>query len=84
MEVPLAEMNEEDEGKISKIVGVNFRSRLENLGVRIGKEIKVISKQPFGPITIEIEQRQIAIGRKIASKVYIEKSEDKYPNKFIS
>ncbi len=73
MEIFLAGMNEGDEGKISKIVsGTNFKMRLENLGVRIGKEIKVISKQPYGPITIEIDHHQIAIGRGMANKIYLE------------
>jgi len=73
MEISLAGMNEGDEGKILKIAnGINFKIRLENLGVRIGKEIKVISKQPYGPITIEIEQHQIAIGREMAGKIYVE------------
>ncbi len=51
---------------------INFKMGLENLGVRIGKEIKVISKQPYGPITIEIDQHQIAIGRGMANKIYVE------------
>ncbi|CEG13438.1 conserved hypothetical protein [groundwater metagenome] len=72
-EISLAGMNERNEGKISKIVsGTNFKMMLENLGVRIGKEIKVISKQPYGPITIEIDQHQIAIGRGMANKIYVE------------
>ncbi|OQX20261.1 MAG: hypothetical protein BWK75_04975 [Candidatus Altiarchaeales archaeon A3] len=72
MEISLARMNEGDGGKISKIIsGTNFKMRLENLGVRIGKEIKVICKQPYGPITIEIDQHQIAIGREMAGKIYV-------------
>jgi len=72
-EIPLIGMNEGERGKILKIVsGTNLKMRLENLGVRIGKEIKVISKQPCESITIEIEQHQIAIGRGMASKIYVE------------
>ena len=33
--------------------------RLKNLGVRVGNELKVISKQPFCLIVIEIDNREI-------------------------
>ena len=46
--------------------------RLNNLGVRVGKDLKVIAKQPFGPIVIEIEDIQTAIGRGMAHKIYVE------------
>lgn len=70
-EITLANMNEGDKGKISKIE-TKFKKRLENLGVRIGKEIEIITKLPYGPIIIEIEQHQIAIGREMSNKIYLE------------
>ena len=46
--------------------------RLKNLGVQVGKDLTVIAKQPFGPIVIEIDDIQTAIGRGMAHKIYVE------------
>ncbi|ODS37563.1 MAG: hypothetical protein A7315_13315 [Candidatus Altiarchaeales archaeon WOR_SM1_79] len=46
--------------------------QLENIGIRIGKEVKVVSIQPFGPVMIEIDAHRTAIGRGRASKIYVE------------
>ena len=45
--------------------------RLKNLGVQVGKDLTVIAKQPFGPIVIEIDDIQTAIGRGMAHKIYV-------------
>ena len=49
--------------------------RLKNLGVQVGKDLMVIAKQPFGPIVIEIDDIQTAIGRGMAHKIYVDKYE---------
>ncbi len=46
--------------------------RLNKLGVRSGKDLKVVARQPFGPIVIEIGDIQTAIGRGMAHKIYVE------------
>ena len=46
--------------------------RLKNLGVQVGKDLTVIAKQPFGPVVIEIDDIQTAIGRGMAHKIYVE------------
>jgi len=72
-EISLIDMYEGNKGIFVKICcGKHFTAdRLRNLGITLGKEIKIISKQPCGPIIIEIDQSKIAIGRKIASKIYV-------------
>ena len=45
--------------------------RLKNMGVQVGKDLTVIAKQPFGPIVIEIDNIQTAIGRGMAHKIYV-------------
>ena len=49
--------------------------RLKNLGVQVGKDLTVIAKQPFGPIVIEIDNIQTAIGRGMAHKICVDKYE---------
>lgn len=71
----LSEMKEEEKGKICGFCNDcdEFAKAMENIGIRVGKEFKVISKQPFGPITIKIDTQEIAIGRGRAEKIYVEK-----------
>jgi len=45
--------------------------RVKNLGINIGEKIKVISKQPLGPITIEVKNTKVAVGRGMAYKIYV-------------
>jgi len=47
--------------------------RLEALGLYPGKTIRKISGMPFkGPVTILLDQRQIAIGHGISSRLLVE------------
>lgn len=43
------------------------------MGIFRGKKVRMVSSQPLrGPITIEIEGRQITLGRGMAAKVLVE------------
>ena len=81
MEKSLIELHEREKGIITKILGGSGRGhgisrgtikQLQNLGIRAGKEITVVSIQPFGPIVIEIDGHKTAIGRGRAAKIYVE------------
>lgn len=82
MEKPLIELHEGEKGRITKLIGgsgggfgrghAGGTKQLENLGVRIGKEVMVVGIQPFGPIMIEIDGRRTALGRGRAAKIYVE------------
>lgn len=51
--------------------------RLEALGLRVGKVIEKISGMPFhGPVTLQLDGRQIAIGWKISSTMLVTPVED--------
>lgn len=73
--VLLIEMNENERGKIVSFGNVCKKDirALENLGVRIGKEFEITAKQPYGPLTIKVDEQNIAIGRGKAGKIYVEK-----------
>lgn len=43
------------------------------MGIRNGKEIKVVSKQPFrGPLTVEVCGCQMTLGRGMARKIMVD------------
>lgn len=52
--------------------GAGFLRRLESMGVRVGCKILKISDTP-GPVIIKVGSTQLAIGRGIASKIFVEK-----------
>jgi ferrous iron transport protein A len=63
-------------GKSARIMAVyagrGLNSKLSCMNIRKGKSIKKISSQPLkGPIIIEIDNRQCAIGRGIAMKILV-------------
>ncbi len=64
-------------GKTALIVSVDagcgLRNKLCCMNIRQGKPIKKILSQPLrGPIIIEIDNRQCAIGRGMARKILVE------------
>jgi Fe2+ transport system protein FeoA len=53
--------------------GLVFIKRLESLNLRKGKSICKISAAPFhGPVVLEVDGCQIALGRGMASKVVVD------------
>ena len=53
--------------------GCGLRERLCCINIREGKYIKKIASQPLhGPIIIEIDKRQCAIGRGMAKKIFVD------------
>jgi ferrous iron transport protein A len=53
--------------------GRGLIKRLESLNFRKGKQVRKISAAPFrGPVVLEVDGCQIALGRGIASKVFVE------------
>ena len=52
--------------------GGAFQHRLRSVGLKEGKLLRVVAKHHFaGPMVVEIEQRQITIGRGMARKVAV-------------
>jgi len=45
--------------------------RLETMGLRIGKELEMLSNQGFGPILVMVDESRLAIGRGIARKILV-------------
>ncbi len=68
------------ENEIGVCVGVDdssseFLRFLDKQGVALGKQIKVIEKEPFdGSLVIEMDGKTLSVSNKIASNLYIQKS----------
>jgi len=63
-------------GKKAKIIAMPpgmCGKRLEAVGLRTGKIVEKVSGMPFrGPVTINLDGRQIAIGHGAAEKIFVE------------
>lgn len=74
MEIPLTNLGIGEEAIITKLVGgFSFQKKMQCLGIRIGKKVKIISSLPFrGPITIQVNNTKVALGRGMANKIFVE------------
>ncbi|NLB59543.1 MAG: ferrous iron transport protein A, partial [Lentisphaerae bacterium] len=52
-----------------------LRHRLHSIGLQEGKRFRVIAKHHLaGPLVLEVERRQISIGRGMARKIMVSRS----------
>ncbi len=52
--------------------GGGFQHRLRSVGLTEGKLLRVVARHHFsGPVVVEIERRQITIGRGMAQKIAV-------------
>ena len=74
MIVNLIDMKSGETGVVVNIEGgTGAVSRIQSMGVRIGKEIKKISAHFWrGPQTVMIDSFKVAIGHGMAAKIFIE------------
>lgn len=57
----------------SLLTGVGLAAKLRQLGLVPGDIAKVVRHAPFrGPVLLEVNGREIAIGRAIAAKIKVE------------
>jgi len=72
--ISLVQMRSGQKGKIVEINGgYGLASKLEALGIRTGKEITKISEQLMrGPVLLQHNHTQAAIGFGMASRVFVE------------
>jgi ferrous iron transport protein A len=72
--VDLTQLEEGENGVVVDIQGGHgLIRRLESLGIRVGKKVTKVSSQFMrGPITIRIDNFQVAIGFGMARKILVE------------
>ncbi len=83
--VPLFELKEGDVGEIveisdkSECYGRKHRhgncrcgnTRINTLGLRVGKTVTLLQKQGRGPLLVKVDESRIAIGRGMAERIKI-------------
>ena len=75
----LTQMNQGEMGKIIDIQGgFGLFQKLEALGIRTGVKITKVSAQFMrGPITVQVNNSQVAIGFGMAQRIIVEQSNEK-------
>ena len=76
-EIPLTRMQTGQSGMVIQIQGgIGLVNRLAAFNIRPGKKItKVSSMLMWGPVTIEVDRTQMAIGFGMANRVIVELNE---------
>ena len=74
MEIPLTHLKAGQKAKILRLEGgPGFQRNIRSRGLREGKVLEVVTKHPIGgPIVIEIDGRETAIGRGMAMRIIVE------------
>lgn len=74
MVVSLNELKSQESGVVTQIEGGReMMNRLEALGIRPGKRITKISSMFMrGPVTVQVDRSQVAIGFGMACKIFVE------------
>ena len=75
MRKKLSEMSYGEEGIVKSIEG-NLRNKVAGMGIRVGKKLKMATKQPIkGPVVVTVDQYSISLGLGIADKIIVEVEE---------
>jgi ferrous iron transport protein A len=67
--------------QIKKISGgKRLKSKLTQLGLHVGDSVHVLRRAPFGgPVLVECNGREVALGRGVAEKIIVELDECESP-----
>ena len=74
MVVSIIDMKPGEKGMVVDLQGgLGFTSRIQSMGIRIGKEIKKTGAHFWrGPQTVMVDNFQVAIGHGMASRIFVE------------
>lgn len=68
----LSEMEYDETGSVKMIEG-GLRGRLAGMGIRDGKVIRMVTKQPIkGPVVVEVDGSSTSLGLELAKKIVVE------------
>lgn len=71
--ISLSKVAEGKKVKVIQIFDEKIKKKMENMGIRIGKELVKIASSPLkGAITVQINNRYVAIGFGAAEKIIVE------------
>jgi ferrous iron transport protein A len=81
MTISLIKLHEGDEAKVESIAaGKDATKRLYEMGLNTKARISVL-KNDFGPVLASVNGNKIAIGRGLAEKVMVQKTEKEEENR---
>jgi ferrous iron transport protein A len=71
--IDLTQLQEGESGSVMEIQGgYGLHRRLESLGIRVGKRVTKVSSQLMrGPITLRVDNSQVALGYGLAKKIIL-------------
>ena len=74
MEIPLTHLKNGQKGRILRLEGgLGFQKNVRSRGIREGKILEVVTRHPIGgPIVIKIDNRETALGRGMARRIFVE------------
>ena len=74
--VALASLKQGEKAVVLSLAGgLGIEKRLRSLGIREGKEVCLDAKHHFsGPLVIDVDGRQITIGRGMAAKIMVRRA----------
>lgn len=71
----LYELGLQEEGVIVAIEG-GRRLHLTDLGLRVGKHVRMVTRQPLGgPVVVQVDQVTLSLGKGLAQKIKVEVDE---------
>jgi ferrous iron transport protein A len=70
---PINELKNGQTAIITQLLGgPGFEQRLRCMGIREGKEVRMVAHQPMkGPVVISIDGRETTIGRSMAQRIMV-------------
>ena len=75
MEKKLSQMKYEEKGRIKKI-DKSLRVQIAGMGIREGKEVEMMTKQPIkGPLVVTVDRSNTSIGLGLADRIIVEVEE---------
>ena len=74
LEIILTDLQPKQKARIIRLEGgYGFQQKLRSRGIREGKKVKIITRQPGGgPIVMSIDNKKTALGRGMAGRVIVE------------
>ncbi len=74
MKISIVEMKPGERGPVVDIQGgLGMTTRVQNMGIRVGKELKKVDSHFWrGPQTVMVDRFQVAIGHGMASRIFVE------------
>ncbi|CVK34701.1 ferrous iron transport protein A [Methanoculleus bourgensis] len=74
MEETLLDLEPGVQGTVARFAGTpGFMRKLRTIGIREGKTLVVVARHPLGgPVVVEVDGREVTLGRGMAERVIVD------------